>query len=74
MTTNFSKLYFNKLVMRDLVPFVKFKKLEKRSWRSVPLLKPETLLKATLIHGCFSRFLNCTNGRTSRKSSYMFRQ
>ena len=23
--------------------------------------KPATLLKAILLHGCFSRFLNCTN-------------
>ena len=25
------------------------------------VLKPATLLKLTLLHGCFSRFLNCTN-------------
>ena len=25
-------------------------------------LKPATLLKVTLLHGCFSRFLNSTNG------------
>ena len=25
-------------------------------------LKPATLLKVLLLHGCFSRFLNCTNG------------
>ena len=33
------------------------------------LLKPATLLKVTLLHGCFSRFLNCTNGTKSRKAS-----
>ena len=32
------------------------------------LLKPSTLLKLTLIHGCFSRFLNCTNGTKSRNA------
>ena len=29
------------------------------------------LLKVTLVHGCFSRFLNCTNGTKSRKASYL---
>ena len=28
-----------------------------------------TLLKVRLFHGCFSRFLNCTNGTKSRKAS-----
>ena len=27
-------------------------------------------VKVTLLHGCFSRFLNCTNGTKSRKASY----
>ena len=27
------------------------------------------LPKVTLLHGCFSRFLNCTNGTKSRKTS-----
>ena len=27
------------------------------------------LLKVSLLHGCFSRFLNCTNGTKSRKTS-----
>ena len=31
---------------------------------------PATLLKVTLIHGCFSRFLNCTNGTKLRKTSH----
>ena len=29
------------------------------------------LLKATLLHGCFSRFLNCTYGTKLRKASNM---
>ena len=29
------------------------------------------VLKVTLLHGCFSRFLNCTNGTKSRKASHM---
>ena len=35
----------------------------------VLLLEPATLLKVTLLHGCVSRFLNCTNGTKSRNSS-----
>ena len=31
-------------------------------------LKPATLLKVTLFHGYFSRFLNCVNGTKSRKA------
>ena len=27
------------------------------------------LLKVTFLHGCFSYFLNCTNGTKSRKTS-----
>ena len=35
------------------------------------LLQPETLLKVTLLHGSFSRFLNCTNGTKLRKASHV---
>ena len=61
--------------LRDLVPFVQFKKREKHPWRSVNFskisLKPATLLKLALLHGCFSRFLNCTNGTKSRSASQL---
>ena len=30
--------------------------------------KPATLLKVTLLHGCFLRFLNCMNGTKSHKA------
>ena len=43
--------------LRDLVAFVQFKQREKQPWRSVNF-KPATLLKLTLLHGCFSRSLN----------------
>ena len=33
--------------------------------------KPATLLKLTLPHGCFSRFLNCTNGTKSCNAPQM---
>ena len=60
----------------DLVPCVQFKKREKHPWRSVTFskvagLKPATLLKVTFLYGCFSRFLNCTNGTKSRKSPHI---
>ena len=35
----------------------------------VCMLKPATLLKVTLLHGCFSRVLNCRNGTKSHKAS-----
>ena len=31
-----------------------------------------SLLKITLLHGCFSRFLNCTNGTKLRRASHIF--
>ena len=30
------------------------------------------LLKVTVVHGCFSRFLNCTHGIKSRKTSHVY--
>ena len=59
-------------VLRDLVPCAQFKKREKHPWRSVTFSKvaaqPATLLKVTLLHGCFSCFLNCEHGTKSRKA------
>ena len=56
-------------VLRDLVPFVRFKKREKYPWRSVTFSTVEGLVKVTLLHGCFSRFLNCTKGTKLCKAS-----
>ena len=59
--------------LRDLVPFVQYKKREKHPWRMVNFSKiTKTLLKLTLLHGCFSRFLNCTNGTKSRNAPHIF--
>ena len=46
--------------LRDFVPFVQIKKREKHPRRSVDYnkvagLKPATLLRLTLLHGCFSK-------------------
>ena len=56
--------------LRDFVPFVQFKEREKHPWRSVNFSKvgrpnPATLIKLTLLHGCFSCFSNCTNSTKS---------
>ena len=65
-------------MLRDLVLFVKFKKREKKNlWRKVTLskvasLKAATLLKVTLLHGCFLRFLNCTTGTKSHNAIHIF--
>ena len=47
------------------------KKHEKNPLRSATFskVKPATLLKVTLLHGCFSRFLNRVNGTKSQKAS-----
>ena len=61
-------------MLHDLVPFAPFRNV-KNSHGGVLLLvkllakKPATLLKVTFLHGCFSYFLNCTNGTKSRKTS-----
>ena len=34
-------------------------------------LKPATLLKLTILHGCFPLFLNCTNSTKSRNASHI---
>ena len=53
-----------------LVPFSHFKKRGRHPRRTFTFkLQPETLLKVTLFHACFSRFLNFTNGNKSRKAS-----
>ena len=59
--------------LRDLVPFAQFKKREKHPKRSVKFSKVASnksanLLKVTLLHGRFSRFLNCTNDTKSQKT------
>ena len=54
----------------DLVPFVQFKKTLKNTHGGALILEPATLLKLTLLHGCLSHFLNCTNGTKSRNASH----
>ena len=49
--------------LRDLVPFVQFMK---NTYGGALLL-----VKVTLLHGCFPRFLNCTNGTKLRRASQL---
>ena len=59
--------------MRNLVPFVQFKKREKHPWRSVNLSKVAGwslhFTKINTPSWYFSLFLNCTNGTKSRSAS-----
>ena len=48
-----------------IVPFVH----EKHPWRSATFSKITGLLKVSLCHGCFPRFLNCKNGSWTHKAS-----
>ena len=60
--------------MRDLIQFADVKKRGKHPWRNVTFIKVAgfaTLLKVTLVHGCFSRFLNFTNDIKLRNASHM---
>ena len=52
--------------LRNLVPFVQFN-------TDFTIQFTLTLLKVTLLYGCFSRFLNGQNGIKSRKASYIDR-
>ena len=54
--------------VRDLLPFVQFKKRGKHSWGSVTFSKVADKAKPTLLHRYFSRFLNYTNSIKSRKT------
>ena len=60
--------------LRDLVQFVQFKKREKDPWRSVTFSQSATLVKATLLHGCFLRLLNCAHGTKSRNAPQLLSQ
>ena len=50
-----------------------FKKREKHPKRIDTFNKFAGWTEASVIHGCFSRFLNCTNGTKLCKPSHMFK-
>ena len=52
--------------MRDLLPFVQFKKRQKHPWKSVTFST-----KSNTPPWVFSRFLNCTNGTKPRHVSHL---
>ena len=70
MISHFKNRFHNCNALRDLVTFAQYKKREKHPWRVLLLVKLQA--KITLLHGCFSRFLNCTNGTKSRDASHMY--
>ena len=58
--------------LRDLLPFVKFKKREKHAWNSVTFSKDSGCsLKVKVLRGCLSRFLKCANGTNQQFVSYL---
>ena len=61
---NFNLHMINSDALRELVPFVQIENRKKHPWRKLLLA-----LQATLLRGCFSRFLNCTNDTRSRNAS-----
>ena len=68
---NFTKVYWKKPV-----PFVQFKNRGSHPRRSLTFSKVagfslQLCLKATLLHGCFSCFLNGTNDTKSPKTSHL---
>ena len=54
-----------------------FSKVAGYNWKNMKIthqsciLQPATLLKVSPLYGCFSHFLNCTNGTKSRKVSHI---
>ena len=59
--------------LRDLVPLhnSKIRKTLTEVLLFVKLQAENCKKKKTLLRGCFSRFLNCTNGTESRKASHL---
>ena len=52
--------------LRNLVSFVRLEKRKNTHGGALLLVKLQAALKVTLLHGCFSRFLNCTEDVNSR--------
>ena len=59
--------------LRDLVSFEQFRNVKNTHGGELLLVRPATLLKETLLLGCFSRFSNCTNRNKSSKVSHMWK-
>ena len=58
--------------MRDLLPFVRIKNVKNTQGLILLVKLQPKACNLTLLNGCFSRFLNCTNGIKSRKASYQY--
>ena len=55
--------------LRDLIPFVRFKNV--KNTHGAVLILACNFTKLTLLHGCFSHFLNCTNGTKLRNAPHI---
>ena len=70
MTLDSKDIYKNILnpmcdALHDLVPFDLY------NFKNVKNTHGGVSLKLTLLHGCFSRFWNCTNGTKSRNAPHV---
>ena len=71
LLNTFERLFFS-VGLRNLVSVVQFKKTQKSLMEKCHLFKLlATLLKVTLLHGCFSRFLNSKYGTKSCNVSHI---
>ena len=62
------------MLLRDLISFVQYKKRKRHPWSVTSSKDGFTFSispKVTLLHGYFSRFLNCTNDTKLRKASHV---
>ena len=65
-------IYLNKYVMRCAMWYHLYNlKNVKSTHGGVLLLVKFQAFKVKLLHGCFSRFSDCTNGTKSRKASHI---
>ena len=67
----FRAFFFSRGVFRILHHLYNLKNVKNTHAGVILLVKLQALLKASLLHGCFSRFLNCTDGTKSRKVSHI---
>ena len=67
----FQSLRINEMLCAIWYHLYNLKNLKNTHVKNIQL-QPATLLKVTLFHGCFLRFLNFVNGTKSYKASQMF--
>ena len=64
--------YFLQFLISYLLPvYVRLRALRDFKFSFAFIINPATLLKVKLLHGCFSRFLNCANGTKLCNASHI---